>query len=64
MRTKKTYSNKLKFELVIESIKKDDVVRVARRHGINPSLLSIWKKAFLENGKEIFGINDNKEKKH
>jgi len=49
MLTKK-YTPKLKFEVVIQSIKTDSVVEIARKYGISAKLISKWKTQFMQNG--------------
>ncbi len=58
----KKYTGKTKFETVIESIKKDNVVQVAREKGISHGLLSNWEKQFVENAHQIFETTNDKEK--
>jgi len=57
----KTYTNKTKVDIVLESIKKDNVVQVAREHGISHGMLSNWKKQFTDNAPQVFESITNKE---
>ncbi len=43
-----------KFRVVLESIQKGNVAEVARRYGVNPNQLSLWRKQFFETGSKIF----------
>ena len=55
------YTSKTKFEIVLESIKKDNVVQVAREKGISHGMLSNWKKQFTEDAHQIFETTTDKE---
>ena len=61
MTNKKAYTSKNKLETVLESIKKDNVVQVAREKGISHGMLSNWKKQFMENAHQIFETTTDKE---
>lgn len=60
MKSKK-YTSKTKFDIVLESIKKDNVVQIAREHGISHGMLSNWKKLFTENAHQTFETTTDKE---
>ena len=52
----KTYTPRMKFELVLESLRgKRSESELARAYGVHPVTLSKWKRQFLENGTEVFG---------
>ena len=54
----KRYSPKLKFQVVLELLRDDKTpAEVARAYGVHPNTVNNWKKAFLENGSEIFAKN-------
>jgi transposase len=57
----KAYTSKTKVDIVLESIKKDNVVQVAREHGISHGMLSNWKKQFTDNAQAIFESTTDKE---
>jgi len=50
----KKRSAEFKFRVVVESIQKGNVAEVARRYGVNPNQLSLWRKQFFETGSKIF----------
>ncbi len=50
----KTYTSKTKVDIVLESIKKDNVVQIAREYGISHGMLSNWKKQFTDNAPAVF----------
>lgn len=52
-----------KFSIVLESFQNNNVAQVARKHDINPNLISNWRKQFQTNGPEIFSSNADKEKR-
>lgn len=45
---RKRWSDDQKREIVAEAIASGEVTSVARRHGANPSMVSGWRKRFLE----------------
>jgi len=55
------YTNKTKFDIVMESIKTDNVVQVARKHNISHGMLSNWKKQFIESAPAVFESKADKE---
>lgn len=57
----KTYTSKTKVDIVLESIKKDNVVQVARERGISHGMLSNWKKQFTDNAPQVFESTTDKE---
>ncbi len=57
----KTYTSKTKVDIVLESIKKDNVVQVAREHGVSHGMLSNWKKQFIDNTPQVFESTTYKE---
>lgn len=60
--TRKQYTPEFKFKLATEAIKNENATATARKYGVNFTLLSKWKSIFLENGKQIFETNSDKEK--
>ncbi len=58
----KKYTSRFKFTLIMESIAKNNMVEVARKYGVNHSLLSKWKNALLTEGHRIFETSPDKEK--
>jgi len=51
----KSYSPKLKFQVVMELIQGDKTPgQVAKAYGVHPNSASAWKRTFLEKGPEIF----------
>ena len=58
-RSKKSYSAKLKFQIVLEALTsgKEDA-EVARAYDVHPVSLSKWKRQFIDSGAEIFSGND------
>ena len=53
---RKGYSPKFKFQVVLETLKKDRAdAEVARSFGVHPITLSKWKAHFFEHGPEVFG---------
>lgn len=59
--SKKQYTPQFKTKLVLESIEIDNNTEIARRYGVNHSLLSKWKTFFLENSYHIFETTPDKE---
>lgn len=51
----KSYSPKLKFQIVMELIQGDKTPgQVAKAYDVHPNSASVWKRTFLEKGAEIF----------
>lgn len=61
-KTRKQYTPEFKFKLVEESLKKDNMTEVARKYGVNFTLVAKWKSYFLEHAKQVFETNNDKEK--
>jgi len=61
-RTRKQYAPEFKFKLVEESLKKDNMTEVARKYGVNFTLVSKWKSYFMEHAQQVFETNNDKEK--
>ena len=59
--TKRKYTAEFKFKISLEAEKTNELAVTARKYGINPTLLSKWKKEFLNNGSEIFKTTRDKE---
>ncbi len=59
-RSKKVHSSKVKFQVVLETIKgEQNQSSVARNYGINANLITRWKEQFLSNGHLIFEAANN-----
>lgn len=53
--TKRTYSAKLKFQVVLEAITGERTPgQIAKAYGVHANSIGLWKKAFLERGPEVF----------
>ena len=51
----KSYSPKLKFQIVLEALKGDRTTgQIAKAYGVHPNSVNKWKQEFLENGPEVF----------
>ena len=59
---RKNLSGNQKFKIVLETFEKNNVAQIARKHEINPNLISNWRKIFLKHGGEIFAKNLDQEK--
>lgn len=55
------YDARYKFECVVETLKRDNVVEIARRRDIRPNLLSKWRSQFMDNGPKLFETVPDKE---
>ena len=54
----KSYSPKLKFQVVIEIITEDkSAAEAARAYDVHPNTVRNWVKKFKENGSEVFAKN-------
>ena len=55
MKKNKTYSNEYKFKVSLEMIKGDlTISEIISKYQVPRSVITRWKKQFLENGAEIF----------
>jgi transposase len=51
----KSYSPKLKFQIVLEALQGEKTVgQIAKAYGVHPNSVNKWKREFLENGPEVF----------
>jgi transposase-like protein len=51
----KSYSPKLKFQIVLELLKSDKTAgQIAKAYGVHPNSASTWKRIFMEKGPEVF----------
>ena len=58
-KSKKSYSAKLKFQVVLEALTSDKGdAEIARAYEVHPVSLSKWKRQFLDSGAQIFSGND------
>lgn len=58
---KQPYSSRFKFERVLETFQRDNVVEVARKYDLNANMISNWRKQFLDNGHKIYQSSPDKE---
>lgn len=53
--SKKEYSPKLKFQVVLEALTGEKTPgQIAKQYGIHPNSVGLWKKEFLERGAGVF----------
>ena len=53
--SRKKHSAKVKFQVALESLRDNTkMIEVARTYGINPNLVTKWRKEFLEKGYLVF----------
>lgn len=68
MKKRTRYTAEFKTEVVLKVLREEDTVNaIASEYGINPVMVSRWKKEFLERASEVFttGISDaEKELEH
>ena len=56
----KRYLPKLKFQIVLEVMKRDKSVgQIAKAYGVHPNSVNKWKQEFLENGPDVFDQDGN-----
>ena len=52
---RRTFSNELKFTIVLEVIKRQQqVTEIAAEYNVHPNQITTWKKQFLKNGSTLF----------
>jgi len=53
--TRKPYSPKLKFQVVLEALTGERTPgQIAKAYGVHANSIGLWKRAFLERGPELF----------
>ena len=62
-RSLKKRSAEFKFRVVVESIQKNGVARVARSYGVYPNQLTNWRREFLHRGASVFELRVGTEAK-
>ena len=63
MPRRKSYSPEFKFKIAKEAIKDDNIVEIARKYSLGPTVVSEWKKMLLEQGYNVFNTTPSKENK-
>jgi len=54
-RTRKRYSSRLKFQVVLEALTGEKTPgQIAKAYGVHPNSISLWKRTLLERGPEVF----------
>jgi transposase-like protein len=55
MSSRRSFSDKVKFEIVLEVLKgQRAVTEIASQYEVHPTMISRWKKEFLEKGSSVF----------
>ena len=55
-REKRSFSHAFKTQVVLEVLKEQrTIAEIAREHELNPAVVSIWKKQFIDNASAVFG---------
>jgi len=55
MSSRRSFSDKVKFEIVLEVLKgQRTVTEIASQYEVHPTMISRWKKEFLEKGASVF----------
>lgn len=55
--SRKKHAAKVKFQVVLETLTNESkMIEVARHYGINPNLITKWRKEFFEKGAQIFEL--------
>jgi transposase-like protein len=57
----KKHTGDFKFKVALESFIKDEVAGVARKYGVHPNQLSLWRKDFKKNGSLVFENGNGKQ---
>jgi transposase len=53
--TRKKHSSKVKFQVVLETLRKDqNITEVARTYGIHANMITRWRNQLMEQGHKIF----------
>ena len=59
-RSLKKRSAEFKFRVVVESIQKNEVAKVALSYGVHPNQLTKWRREFLHRGMSVFELRMGK----
>lgn len=51
---KKSYTPQFKLDRALEVIRTNNVSEIARKYGLNPNLLYLWRDRLIENGTGVF----------
>ena len=52
---RKKYSPKFKFQVVMEALSGEKTTsQIAKKYGVHPNSVELWKKSFLERGPDLF----------
>jgi len=63
MTTHRKFKSQLKFQVVLEAIKRERAnTEIARQYGIHPQLIVNWKREFFQKAPSIFEEKRKKEK--
>lgn len=55
MNTRKRYTAKIKFQIVLETLQgKRNISEISRQYGVHPTMVSNWRRDFLAHGQGIF----------
>lgn len=61
---RRTFSNELKFKIVLEALKgQRQISEIAAEFDVHPNQISNWKQQFLEKGSSVFSTKSDTEKK-
>lgn len=54
-RERRTFNGAFKAKVVLEALKEQrTIAEIAREHGLNPNVIGIWKKQFIDNLPAVF----------
>jgi putative transposase len=55
MSVRKRHTPKIKFQIILETFQgKRNISEISRQYGVHPTMVSKWKRDFLNNGHRIF----------
>jgi len=61
---RRTFSNDLKFTIVLEAIKgQRQISEIASEYNVHPNQITTWKKQFISNGANVFGVKSDETSK-
>jgi transposase-like protein len=57
---RRKFSNELKFTIVLEAIKgQRQISEIAAEYNVHPNQITTWKKQFIANGADVFGVKSD-----
>lgn len=60
-RKKISYTPQFKLDRALEAVRTNNISEIARKYGLNPNLLYLWRDQLIERGAEVFAAAPDQE---